>query len=111
MVFSITLCRFLETKMVIWKEREHELDDAQAVNNPNTILSLRECALLKLFRIPGMRTHVHLLEHLIRMWDPEQQHFQVGTHILTLDVEDIYFLTEISGKENRCHSMDREEET
>ena len=30
------------------------------------------------------------------MWDLEQQHFQVGTHILTLDVEDIYFLTGIS---------------
>ena len=36
---------------------------------------------------------MHLLEHLIRMWDPDQQHFEVGTHILTKDVEDIYLLT------------------
>ena len=27
------------------------------------------------------------------MWNPEQQHFEVGSHILIVEVEDIYFLT------------------
>ena len=95
MIVLITLCRFLETKMVIWKEREHDLDDVQATNSTNTILALRECGILKFFRILDTRDHVRLLDHLIWMWGPEQQHFQVGTHILTLDVEDIYYLIDL----------------
>ena len=43
-----------------------------------------------------MVSHKQLLEHILRMWNPEQQHFEVGAHILTLEVEDIYFLTGIS---------------
>ena len=27
------------------------------------------------------------------MWNLEQQHFEVGAHILTVEVEDVYFLT------------------
>ena len=30
------------------------------------------------------------------MWNPEQQYFKVGAHILTMEVEDIYFLTGLS---------------
>ena len=40
-----------------------------------------------------MVSHERLLEHILRMWNPEQQYFEVGAHILTVEVEDIYFLT------------------
>ena len=30
------------------------------------------------------------------MWNPEQQYFKVGAHILIVEVEDIYFLTRLS---------------
>ena len=30
------------------------------------------------------------------MWDPNQEHFVVGVHILPIEVEDIYFLTSLS---------------
>jgi hypothetical protein len=30
------------------------------------------------------------------MWDSEQQVFHVGVHVLSLDIEDIYFLTGLS---------------
>jgi len=30
------------------------------------------------------------------MWDKEQQVFHVGVHVLSLDIEDIYFLTGLS---------------
>ena len=30
------------------------------------------------------------------MWNPEQQYFEVGAHILKIEVEDIYFLIGIS---------------
>jgi hypothetical protein len=79
-----------------WHEREHEEDDAIARNNPGTIASLRDCGLLKFFRIPGMRAQVRLLEYLVHMWDVDQQVFHVGVHTLSLDIEDIYFLTGLS---------------
>ena len=30
------------------------------------------------------------------MWNPEQQYFEVEAHVLTIDVEDIYFLNGLS---------------
>jgi hypothetical protein len=43
-----------------------------------------------------MRAQVRLLEYLVRMWDPDQQVFNVGAHTLSIDIEDIYFLTGLS---------------
>ena len=40
-----------------------------------------------------MVSHERLLEHILRMWNPEQQYFEVRAHILIVEVEDIYFLT------------------
>ena len=33
------------------------------------------------------------LEHILHMWNPKQKCFEVGAHVLTIEVEDIYFLT------------------
>ena len=82
--------------MVIWKEMEHEVLDAQAVNDPNTIEALLNCELLKYFWIPGIKAHVQMLEYIINMWDPDQDHFVVGVHILPIEIEDIYFLIGLS---------------
>jgi hypothetical protein len=79
-----------------WPEREHEEDNAMVENHPPTIASLRDCGLFKYFRIPGMRAQVKLLEYLVHMWDPDQQVFHVGAHTLSIDIEDIYFLTGFS---------------
>jgi hypothetical protein len=79
-----------------WHEREHEEDNAMAENHPPTIAALRDCGLLKYFHIPGMRAQVRLLEYLVRMWDLDQQGFHVGAHILSIEIEDIYFLTGLS---------------
>ena len=43
-----------------------------------------------------MKAHIQLLEYIIDMWDPDQDHFVVGVHILPSEVEDIYFLTDLS---------------
>ena len=96
-----SLCRYLTSNMVLeWLEREHEEDNANAENHPPTMAALRDCGLLKYFHIPGMRAQVWLLEYLVRMWDPDQQVFNVGAHTLTIDIEDIYFLIGLS----RCGS-------
>jgi hypothetical protein len=77
-------------------EREHEEDNAISRNRPPTIVALRNRGLLKYFRIPGMRAQIRLLEYLAHMWDPDQQVFHVGVHTMSLDIEDIYFLTRLS---------------
>jgi hypothetical protein len=79
-----------------WREREHKEDNSIVGNHPHTISSLRNCGLLKYFRIPGMRAQARLLEYLVHMWDPNQKVFHVGVHTLSLDIEDIYFLTGLS---------------
>ena len=82
--------------MAIWKEREHETTKFQVVSDPTTIEALLNCGLLKYFRVPGMKAYIPLLEYIIDMWDPKKQHFVVRTHILNIDIEDIYFLTGLS---------------
>jgi hypothetical protein len=86
----------LTIKMLEWREREHEDDDFFAGNDPGTVNALRQCGLLKLLKIQGMRAQLKLLEYLVHMWDVDQQVFHVGSHILSLDLEDIYFLMGLS---------------
>jgi hypothetical protein len=58
--------------MLEWRERENEEDDSIAGNDPGTVAVLRDCGLLKFFRIPGMRAQLRLLEYLVHMWDVDQ---------------------------------------
>ena len=64
--------------------------------NVGCIAALRGYGLLKFFHAPSMVSHMQLLEHILWMWNSEQQHFKVGPHILTIEVEDIYLLTGLS---------------
>ena len=82
--------------MVVWKERQHEDDDVRARAYVGSIVALQGCGLLKLFHVPSMRSHVRLLEYILRMWNPKKQYFEVGAHVLTVEVEDIYFLIGLS---------------
>ena len=82
--------------MSIWKEREHKLDDNIVGNDDGTMDSLCGCGILKLLNVLRMRSQVKLLEYIVRTWNPEQQYFEVGAHVLTLEVEEIYFLTGLS---------------
>jgi len=90
--FSSSPCRYLIAKMLEWREREHEDDEFMALNDPGTINALRQCGLLKKFKIQGMRAQLRLLEYLVHMWDIDQKVFHVGVCVLSLDIEDIYFL-------------------
>ena len=82
--------------MVVWQEREHELNDIRGENDACIVNSLHGYGLLKLFNVPSMRSQLRLLEYILRMWNPKQQYFEVGAHILTVEVEEIYFLTCLS---------------
>ena len=75
--------------MVIWKERMHDNEDAAIKRNAGCIATLRDCGILKLFQTPSMVSHEQLLEHIPQMWNPKQQYFEVGAHILIVEVEDM----------------------
>ena len=61
-----------DKKMVIWKEQQHDDDDAFAEINVGCIAELRDCVLLKLFHTPSMVSHEKLLEYILHMWNLEQ---------------------------------------
>ena len=61
--------------MVVWKEQEHELEEIHGANNQGTTNTLCECGLLKFFKVHSMRVQIRLLEYILKMWNPEQQHF------------------------------------
>jgi hypothetical protein len=82
--------------MIEWKEREHEIDDLATLWSPHTQAALRACGLLKFFKLQKMRKEILLLEHMIGLWDVTEQGFQIGTQLLTIELEDVYFLTGLS---------------
>ena len=90
------LAGFYRLKMVIWKERQHDNDDAFFERNMGCTAALRDCGILKFFCTPNMVSHEHLLEHILCMWNPKKEYFEVGAHVLKIEVEDIYFLTGLS---------------
>ena len=65
MALKLFLVGLLDKKMVIWKERKHELNDATATRNSSCVDSLRGCELLKLFKTLGMISHPCLLEYIL----------------------------------------------
>ena len=57
--------------MVIWKERTHDKKDAAVERNEVFIAALQDYGLLNFFQTPSMVSHEILLEHILRMWNPE----------------------------------------
>jgi hypothetical protein len=47
--------------MLELREREHELEVQIALNDPNTMVALQKCGLLKFFKLSSMRAQVPLL--------------------------------------------------
>ena len=92
MAFKLFLEGLLDQKMVIWKERKHDLDDAAAKRDVGCLGALRGCGILKFFQTPSMISHPCLLEYILQMWKLEKHYFEVGTHVLTIEVVEIYFL-------------------
>jgi len=84
-------CRFLIAKMLEWREREHEDDEFESLNDMGTVNALRQCGLLNFFKIHGMRAQLRLLEYLVHMWDVDQQVFDVGVHVFHLRFQSLVF--------------------
>ena len=62
---------------ITWREREHEEQDMIALNDLGTVRALRECMLLKYFKLSGMRQQIELLEFLVQAWDLAIEAFHI----------------------------------
>jgi hypothetical protein len=82
--------------MIEWKEREHELNDVAALQSHRSRAALRNYNLLKFFKMQNMKKEVLLLEYMIGLWNTTEQGFQIGTQLLTIELENVYFLTGLS---------------
>lgn len=105
---------FGETKMVLtWREREHDIQDVIATNYPGIIQALTNCGLLKYFWILSMRAQTDMFQYLVRTWDVQGHHFRIGEHIVTINIEDIYFWIGLSwrGAHNSFYGYWRGEES
>ena len=56
-MFGLKLFVFMwqDLTMLEWKEWEHEANDQAALNDSATMVSLRNCGLLKFFMCPGLQ--------------------------------------------------------
>ena len=76
----------LDLMVIEWCECENEGADNEALDHPDTIDALRQCGLLKYFRISSMRSETSLLQLLIGYWDPDCLLFMVDDEPLPLEL-------------------------
>jgi hypothetical protein len=72
------------------------MDDLAALRSSRTRAALRACGFLKFFKLQKMKKEILLLEHINGLWDVVEQGFRIGTQLLTIELEDVYFLTGLS---------------
>lgn len=69
--------------VVEWREREHEAEDNEALNDPKIVNVLRQCGLLKYFQTSSMRLETSLLQLLIGYWDPDKSQFVIDDETIS----------------------------
>ena len=79
-----------------WRECEH--GDVEETLRANLMAqqSLHACGLYKFWCLGGLRAKPGLLQMLVDYWDPDLESFQIDGMFLTIEVEDIYFITGLS---------------
>ena len=79
-----------------WREREHgEVKEAVRADLMAQ-QDLHACGLYKFRCLGGLRAKRRLLQMLVDYWDPYSESFQIDRMSLTIEVEDIYFITGLS---------------
>ena len=79
-----------------WREREH--GDVEEAIRADLMAqqALCACGIYKFWCLGGLRAKLGLLYMLEDYWDPDSDSFQIDGMSLTLEVEDIYFITGLS---------------
>ena len=77
------------------------------MNSPEALDVLRGCSLLMFFKLPNMKANTRLLEMLLDYWNIEEDAFMIDQMPLRIEVEDIYFITDLSQRGEVVHSWGR----
>ena len=87
---------FLCRMVLEWREREHG-DVEEAVQGDLMVQqALRACGLYKFWCLGSLRAKPRLLQLLVDYWDPDSETFHMDEMSLSIEVEDIYFITGLS---------------
>lgn len=92
---------------ITWREREHSAIENEVMDDQLALNTLKECGLLKFFKIPNMKANTRLLEILIHYWDLEEDAFIIDQMPLRIEIEDIYFITSLSRRGEKVNSTGR----
>ena len=84
-------------RMVLeWREREHgDVEEVVRVDLMGQQV-LCACGLYKFWCLCGLRAKTRLLQMLVDYWDLDSESFQIDEMSLTIEFEDIYFITGLS---------------
>ena len=84
-------------RMVLeWKKREHGDVEEAVMVDLMAQQALHACELYKFWCLGGLRAKPRLLQMLVDYWDPDSKSFQIDGMSLSIEVEDIYFITGLS---------------
>ena len=79
-----------------WRECEHGEVEEAVRDDLMAQQALRACGLYKFWCLGGLRAKPILLQMLVDYWDPNSESFHIDGMSLTIEVEDIYFITGLS---------------
>ena len=81
-------------RMVLeWREREHGDVEGAVRVDLMAQQALRSCRLYKFWCLGGIRAKPRLPQMLVDYWDLDLESFQIDGMSLTIELEDIYFIT------------------
>ena len=87
---------FLCRMVLEWCEREHEYVERAVQGDLMAQYALKACGLYKFWCLGSQRDKPRLLQLLVHYWDTEFETFQIDGMLLSIKVEDIYFITGLS---------------
>jgi hypothetical protein len=59
---------------------------------------IQNCGLVKYLKLQNMRKEVVLLEYMIGLWYNNEKAFRIGSHMIEIKIDDVYFLTGLSNR-------------
>ena len=78
------------------REREHGYVEEDLLGDLMAQQALCACGIYKFWCLGSLRAKPRLLQMLVDYWDPDSESFHIDMMSLTIEVEDIYFITGLS---------------
>ena len=91
---------FLCRMVLEWCESENEDVKRDIQGDLMAPQALRACDLYNFWHLGILRAKPILLQMLVDYWDPDTETFQIDGMPISLEVEDIYFITGLSHQGN-----------